>query len=186
MKFVGNGDEVFEGLVVRNNHVHHNYGKGIWLDGSHLNSLIEGNLSEHNTHAGIAHEISYKATIRNNTVRGGEGAAIIIINSTDVEVHHNTIEDNESGIYGIDDTRGSGPLGPWALKNLWVHDNTITLPSGVNGMWGQNDSTYTSKNNRFDHNTYNAHPDKPFWWKGRNVSWDEWQADGQDPNGSFN
>ena len=44
------------------------------------------------------------------------------------------LEDNWQGITGLDDHRGSGPYGPYALKNLNVHDNIIvsriTEPGG--------------------------------------------------------
>ena len=181
MKFMGS-----EGLVVRNNHVHHNWGKGIWYDGDHTGALIEGNLVEYNSNAGIEYEISFNAVIRNNTVRGGDGVGIAILNSPNVEVYNNVLDDNENGIYGIDANRGSGPFGARVLKDLWVHHNTIILPRGKSGIWGETSSTYTSKNNRFDHNTYTAHTNYPFWWKGGAVKWNVWQGDGQDPNGSFN
>lgn len=181
MKFMGS-----EGLVVRNNHVHHNSGKGIWYDGGHNNGLIEGNLVEYSSHAGIEYEISYNGVVRNNTVRGGGGVGISIFNSPNVEVYNNIIDDNENGIYGINGNRGTGPYGPRVLKDFWVHDNTINLPRGKSGIWGETNDTYTSNNNRFDRNTYNAHTNNPFWWKGGAVSWATWQGDGQDPNGTFN
>jgi hypothetical protein len=182
MKFISS-----EGLVVRNNYVHHNWGFGIWYDIDHNNGLIEGNLSEYNSRAGIHYEISYNGIIRNNIVRGGDSAGIVVSNAPNVEVYGNIVEDNAHGIRGIDANRGSGKYGPYTLKDLWVHDNTISLPQGNNGIWGETSSTYTSNNNRFDRNTYrNAHTNNPFWWKGQHVSWNAWQSDGQDPNGTFN
>jgi parallel beta-helix repeat protein len=181
MKFISS-----EGLVVRNNHVHHNVGFGIWYDIDHNNGLIEGNISEHNGRDGILYEISYNGTIRNNTVRGNDGAGISVANSPDVEVYNNVISDNRDGILGLDANRGTGKYGVYTLTNLWAHDNTINLPQGLNGVWGETNSTFTSKNNRFDRNTYNAHTNNPFWWNARHISWAEWQANGQDPNGTFN
>jgi len=177
-----------DGLVVRNNHVHHNHGSvGIWLDFNLTNCLIEGNLVEENGQGGILYEISYSGTIRNNTVRNNAEWGIVVSTSSDVEVHHNTVTDNHDGILGIHNDRGSSDYGLFVLKDLWVHDNTIGLPQGLNGILDtEGGQAYTSNNNRFDRNTYNAHTNNPFWWKGKHVSWDAWQADGQDPNGTFN
>jgi hypothetical protein len=57
-----------DGLIVRNNHSHHNNGPGLWTDIDNINTLYEHNLVEHNTAVGIFHEVSYEATIRHNTV----------------------------------------------------------------------------------------------------------------------
>ena len=46
-------------LVVRNNHVHHNFGPGLWADNDNVGALYEGNIVEDNDWAGIFHEISY-------------------------------------------------------------------------------------------------------------------------------
>jgi parallel beta-helix repeat protein len=176
-----------ERLVVRNNHVHHNFAIGIWLDHNNNNCVIEGNLVEDNANSGIYYEISYNGIIRNNTVRRNGGWAIVVSSSPNVEVHHNTIADNAQGIFGVQDDRiETGSHGPFLLKNLWVHDNTIGLPEGKHGIIDSTgDAAYTA-NNRFDRNHYTGHTDNPFWWKGSYISWAAWQADGQDPNGSFN
>jgi hypothetical protein len=50
----------------------------------------------------------------------------------DVEVHHNAVSNNRNGITTVYahrdnvDTLCPGPDGQHQLKNLWVHDNTIT------------------------------------------------------------
>ena len=54
---------------MRDNHVHHNEGPGLWTDIDNIHTLYEGNLVEHNANVGIFHEISYDAVIRNNIVR---------------------------------------------------------------------------------------------------------------------
>jgi parallel beta-helix repeat protein len=179
-----------DGLVIRNNHVHHNHGSiGIWLDFNLTNCLIEGNVVEDNGHGGIMYEISYGGTIRNNTVRRNSGWGIVVSTSSDVEVHHNTVTDNDHGILGIHNDRGSSDYGLFLLKDLWVHDNTVGLPQGgVTGLLDDSGGTlaYTSYNNRFDRNTYNSVPTHPFWGTQSDGSWSAWQARGRDPNGTFN
>ena len=41
-----------DGLIVRNNYVHDNYGNGLWTDGSNINIVYEGNVVEDNYGAG--------------------------------------------------------------------------------------------------------------------------------------
>jgi parallel beta-helix repeat protein len=174
-------------LVVRNNHVHDNFGHGIWLDHDQYNCVIEGNLVEDNNNTGIYYEISYNGIIRNNTVRRNSWA-IVVSSSPNVEVHHNTIADNNlGGVFAVQDNRNeAGSYGPFLLKDLWVHDNTIDLPRGKHGIVDSTGDSAYYNNNRFDRNDYNAHTNNPFWWKGDYISWAAWQADGQDPNGGFN
>lgn len=168
-------------LVVRNNWVHHNLGAGMVTDINNVNVLYEGNTVEDNGHAGIVHEISYDAVIRDNVIRRNgtdpsttwftERVGIAVVNSRNVEVYGNTLTDNAGGgVLGVQDSRISHPdndkaLGPWQLVNLSVHHNTTRLIG--NGGWGGNHvgldihpqvpdraSYYTAKNNRFFANTY--------------------------------
>jgi parallel beta-helix repeat protein len=179
-----------DGLVIRNNHVHHNHGSmGIWLDFNLRNCLIEGNLVEHNGTGGILYEISYSGTIRNNTVRNNGSWGIVVSTSSGVEVYDNTLTDNAHGILGIHNDRGSSDFGQFILKDLWVHDNTVTLPQGAfTGILDDTGGTaaYTSYNNRFDRNSYTSVPNFPFWGTQSDGSWSAWQGAGRDLNGSFN
>ncbi|WP_248929251.1 right-handed parallel beta-helix repeat-containing protein [Paenibacillus hamazuiensis] len=56
------------GARVTNNYVHDNKGTGLWADTNNIDFLFEGNYIDHNDGEGIWYEISYNATIRNNTV----------------------------------------------------------------------------------------------------------------------
>lgn len=193
-----------DGLTVRRNFSHHNAGPGLWTDINNIRTVYEENRVEDNDLSGIFHEISYAAIIRNNTAsRNGrvrpypfwvDGAGILVVGSPDVEIYGNTLVDNYQGIAALDDRRGSGPYGPWLLRNLWVHDNTITSrtqgPEG-SGRTGliqpQNDpAAFTSQNNRFDRNTYylgtNA---RYFMWMNGERTEQEWRGYGQDVNGLF-
>ncbi len=175
-------------LVVRNSFVHHNAGPGLWTDIDNVNTLYEANVVSDNMGAGIFHEISYSAIIRNNVIeRNGYydsgwlwGAGIQVAASPDTEVYGNSLKDNENGIVGIQQNRGSD----WILRNYWVHDNTIEN-SGITGLAQDisDTSIYTSRNNRFDRNTY---INQPYWqWNDTPLSsFGAWQSYGQDRNGS--
>ena len=110
-------------LVARGNWVHHNHGPGLWADFENLGMVYENNVVEDNDWAGIFHEISYAAVIRNNTVRRNGfqdprgwywRAGILIAASSDVEIYDNTVEDNANGIVGIQQRPGGRGLGPMA------------------------------------------------------------------------
>jgi hypothetical protein len=57
------------GADIRNNWIHDNRGPGIWADTNNNDFLIENNVIEANDDVAIFYEISYNATIRNNTLR---------------------------------------------------------------------------------------------------------------------
>ena len=56
-----------QNLVARGNFIHHNNGPGLWTDIDNIYVLFENNRVEDNSRAGIYHEVSYDAIIRNNT-----------------------------------------------------------------------------------------------------------------------
>src|SRR5690348_12988234 len=98
-------------LVVRNNYAHDNKGPGLWTDLENENTLYEHNHTESNQEAGILHEVSYSAVIRDNTIENdgysesGQtapwyGAGIVVAGSSDVEVYGNTILNCMNGIVG--------------------------------------------------------------------------------------
>jgi parallel beta-helix repeat protein len=182
-------------LTVRRNHVHHNDGPGLWTDIDNIYVLYEDNLIEDNARGGIFHEISWDATIRNNTLRRNgtarpypywtTGAGIEITSSANVEVYNNLLEDNWQGITALDDHRGTSPTGrgQWRLENLRVHDNTVILrahPGTGGGRSGVHDTAgtraYTS-NNTFANNSYRlpSNTIRYFFWQGERTD-AEWRA----------
>ena len=188
------------GLVVRDNYSHDNGGPGLWTDGHNEGVLYDGNRVVNNTASGIKHEASCDAVIRNNTVEGngfatGEwmAAGIRVSLSPDVEVHHNAVSNNRNGVTAVYSERSyantwcPGPNGQHQLKNLWVHDNTITMPTGQTGVVTNTaaDKVFGSWNNRFDRNTYViGNTAKPFEWKGDKTI-NDWKNSGQDPNSTW-
>jgi nitrous oxidase accessory protein NosD len=186
-------------LVVRGNHAHDNWGFGLWTDIQNWYALYENNLSEDNASAGIMHEISYDAVIRNNTARGNGfardwlvGAGILVSASANVQVYGNTVTGNKQGIVAIQQNRVvNGVDYTKNLKNLYVHDNTVTITTtlGRSGIAsGTGDAgVWNSRNNRFQHNTYYlaAAGDKPFTWQGGPASVPSWKSFGEDTDGQF-
>jgi parallel beta-helix repeat protein len=176
-----------DGITLSNNRVHDNRGRGIWCDFNCIRTVYEGNLVERNTSWGIEQEIGYAAVIRNNTLTGN-GGGVFVSTSQDVEVAGNTI----SGPYpvlGLDQTRGTGYYGALVLANLNVHDNTITPTTGSVGVLQTSgtDAAFTSRNNRFDRNTYylGASAARVFRWANGELTPTDWRARGLDLNGIF-
>ncbi len=180
-------------LVVRGNFVHHNLGPGLWTDIDNVRTLYENNRVEDNAEAGIFHEISYAAVIRNNVVRrngagavpadGVTGAGILVSVSSDVEISGNTVEDNHNGIVGIQDDRGSGDFGRYVLQNMHVHDNAVVMRRGVTGIVSRglrglvDGATFGSRGNRFAGNRYAVDGiERPFIWKRALRSVSEWRS----------
>ena len=185
-------------LTVAGNYVHHNKGPGLWTDIDNIYTLYEQNRVEDNTHQGIFHEISYDAVIRNNTLRGngygrtgyGGSPAIMVSASPNVEVYGNDITGKVNGIIAIQQSRGSGRYGPHEISNLYVHHNTVTLPTGgYSGLLQDvtDNSYFTSRNNRWQANTYNLPPtSRSFSWLGAFRTDAEWGGYGHDTQGVFN
>ena len=174
-------------LVVRGNYVHSNHGHGLWTDGVDGFTLYENNTVLNNFGSGIFHEISVAAVIRYNRVEGNAFphsiGGIKVANSADVEVHNNVVSNNDGGIVGGQDDRGS-----FLLKNLWVHDNAVSFSQGWNGIYENFGGTvlYTGHNNRFDANSYSTGgASKPMFWMDTQRSVNEWLGYGLDVNGSF-
>ena len=167
-------------LVLRDNHVHHNYGHGLWTDGHTKNALIEDNRVVANHGNGIFHELGYGPTIRNNWVegngtgqsgRGADGAGISVFSTFDAVVSGNTVKNNVHGIVGKHDERCCERSGAqWKLKNLRVTGNTVTMDEGYTGLYdlAAGDDVYSSSwNNVFADNTYTLQPSSGtfFLWK---------------------
>ena len=193
-----------DGLIVRNNYVHDNYGSGLWTDGPNINVVFEGNRVEDNDSSGISHELGYAAVIRDNVVRGNGfghpiqgdvwGAGIRIATSRDVEVYGNTVEDNNAGITATQDDRSGDQCGFGAdaeVANLYVHDNTVVQPAGIATglrLVGTDDSSYQeSKGNRWNGNTYvvgDPSGGGHFFWGESPITAVQWQGLGEDVDGS--
>ena len=182
-------------LVVRNNYSHDNHGPGLWTDGNNDKVVYEGNWTVNNYHAGIKHEISCSAVIRNNVVENNgfgasgwlDGAGILVVNSPNVEVYGNTVRNNNDGIGGINANRktGTNKVCPKELRNFNVHDNTIVMGVGHTGVVGDGSGLYSNWGNHFDRNTYSLGSNSEYYkWDG-NLTTSGWKNAGQDPNGTW-
>jgi len=173
-----------EDLVVRANYVHDNVGPGLWTDIDNVNTLYEHNNVESNTLIGIQHEISYSAVIRNNLVQYNGaviydylwGAQIMVSGSSDVEIYDNTvlIPWGGQGIGVIQDARLE-----YRTRNVYVHHNQI-IGLGRTGADENPTDLEMYDTVLFDYNTY--YETNRWFWNGE-VSFEQFQAAGQEANG---
>jgi parallel beta-helix repeat protein len=189
-------------LVVRGNYVHDNYCAGLWTDIDNINTTYEDNRVENNYAQGVFVEISYAGVIRNNTIIGNMGTGILFNSSSDQDVYGNKLAGNGVGtpdngvavhpanrgdIVIIQQNRGSGRHGEHLSKNIFVHDNTITISAGVTGATrAQGNASVFKQGNRFENNHYYVPDLSGSWWVWLQgpCKWSEWQAYGQDTAGT--
>lgn len=180
------------------NYVHDNNGNGFWTDGNNFETRYLNNRIEDNQGLGIIHEISYDAVIRNNYIANNgvltqaelDGAGIMVASSSNVDVSRNTVIGNADGIALKQHSAESGDRGEFLVGNVYIHKNVILMCQGETGAIqtvGDDGYIFTSRNNRFDHNTYLVGTDHSLWWRWLNdfQDWDHWVGFDQDVHGTF-
>jgi hypothetical protein len=192
-----------DGLIVRDNYAHHNYGPGLWTDINNVNCLYQNNISSDNWRSGIYHEISYACEFDGNTLErnGGDtqwgnlltNCGIEILSSPNADIHDNIVTDNHHGICIRDDERDTGNQGSLDVVNTVVTSNTITqASSGTGGLTGFQDGEgngYDGDGNVFTLNIYclSGSDTAFFSWDGSDtLTQAQWQATGNDTAGDFN
>jgi hypothetical protein len=187
------------GMIVRGNTVHDNYGAGLWWDGFHTNARIYDNVIYDNLNWGIMWELSYGgAKIHHNTLTGnGNGGenewfnnVQLLISCSDgrsdgIEIYQNTIDGAAYPLALINHSAH-----PIRTQQIYVHDNTMTLRStssrvGAAAFHGLTELFSASANNRFEDNTYRVpDPSVAYWaWDGKTLTWSQWRRYGHDDNG---
>jgi parallel beta-helix repeat protein len=196
-KFSGGTD----GMIVRGNEVHDNYGSGLWWDGFNRNAQVYGNVIRDNRNWGIFWELSYGgAKIHDNTLTGngiGDGTANwynnvqLLVSCSDggvgrIEIYDNTID---GAAYPLGLINHSNH--PLRTAGVYVHHNRMTLRSsgdevGAVAFDGLTELFSAAANNRFDSNTYLVtDPGGTYWaWDGQMLTWSQWQALGHDQYGA--
>lgn len=192
-------------VLFRGNLVHDNRGPGLWCDGDCRSVLYENNIVERNYEAGIYHEISFNAIIRNNVLRhngmGSDGwfwgDDIIISASEGVQIYgnHLTVTSGRCAIMLIDQGRRDGGR-LYRTRDNDIHDNDMLFegPPCAGGVSDvkpddENFSIISSGNNRFDRNVYRVpHASDAYrfvWGHDEELDWDALRRAGLEPNGQL-
>jgi hypothetical protein len=189
-----------DGMIVRGNEVHDNYGAGLWWDSFHSNARVYNNVIYDNRNWGILWEASYGGVrIHHNVLKGnGNGGENPWLNNVQLLI---SCSDGTGGGIHIYRNTIDGAAYPLALINhdqhptrtqqVYVHDNTLRLRStssrvGAVAFNGLTELFSATAGNRFEDNAYRV-PDAraEYWgWNGEILSWSQWRALGHDDTGS--
>jgi hypothetical protein len=191
-----------ERQTITHNDVHDNHGPGLWSDGGAIHTEYSANRITANLGAGIQHEISYDATIRDNEISGNGrrnkgwawDAGIQIQSSGGtglIEITGNVVRDNANGIMLIDSGDRAGetpaPHGRHIVRNVWVHRNQVTMSAGqrTGAVRDTADTSIFGGHNRFEANSYYlpSHADPQFAWNDADLDWGQWRDLGHDADG---
>ena len=169
-EYAGIAHEVSHDVIIRNNDVRYNgINNDIWLWGSQI--LIH---------------VSDGAEVLNNTIfiheNGGNGIGVMNYNRSDHGggwlgmnnyIHHNEI--THLGLYGIHGIVDDGEVG---TEYFFDGDNDGTADWGCRA---------DEANNLFDYNTYhhNGIPEKFEFCETWHLTWEQFRAEGQEPNGTM-
>jgi hypothetical protein len=181
-----------DGMIVRRNEVHHNYGSGLWFDGFNKNAQIYDNVIHDNYRWGIFWEISYGgAKIHHNTLTGngiGDGtsnafnAQLVVANSDGtsggIEIYNNAIDGAAYPLSLIDLSSRST-----RTRYVWVHDNVMILRASTARVGAFGSALFDAgAHNRFDRNTYRVPSTTgKYWsWNSQTLAWAQWQGVGHD------
>ena len=182
-----------KGLVVRDNFSHNNKGPGLWTDIENHDALYEHNRTTANQEAGILHEISYHAVIRDNTIEKDgfdgpgkdspwHGGGLVITGSANVEVYGNTVTDCMNGIVGLQPDRKNASGDAYSLRDLYVHNNVITqdtgTAAGILASRAFGNAVFASWGNRFSDNTFHLanSQGKYFEWNNASETFAMWRG----------
>ncbi len=192
-------------VVFRRNFVHHNVGPGIWCDIDCRNVLYEENTVEDNHYAGIFHEISFDAVIRNNTARRNShgyrvwfwGAEILVAGSESVTAFGNKLEVSAGGcgIVLIDQNRKNDNGRIYKTRGNRIYDNvtdfkTSPCAGGTSDVapHEENYGIISSGGNSFDSNRYTigsqSEPAR-FVWERDVLDWNGFRSRGLERQGSL-
>ncbi|GAB4521138.1 MAG: hypothetical protein OHK0046_32160 [Anaerolineae bacterium] len=198
------------GSTIRNNYIHSNLGKGLWLDidnGFYAANVIERNICYNNESVGLYLELSWDCIVRDNWSGynavndwdgGLYGAQIYIANSSDVDAYNNTVVIPAGGGNGItirQSDRGFSPNNglEWLCNNNEFRDNRVVHLGTVNHRNGgrafyKETQFHLAGNNRFRGNDYYVQSASSLLWKWQAVdhNFTTWQNSfGQDVGGTI-
>ena len=183
-------------LLVESNYVHNNNGPGLWTDFDNIGTVYESNVVVNNLGAGILHEISYNASIVDNTlVNNGNtslglfwNSQILLANSSWVDIESNTLSvpAGGEGIGLVNEPRGAGAYGAWLAANNSIHHNKV-IYTGLAGLSGIVDylGGGTAVGNEFDYDQYVLYAGGATHWMWfKDMTWPQLQGSLQETHGT--
>ena len=188
------------GVVIRGNDIHDNLGAAIHMDTNNYTTLIDNNTVTDNWD-GIAVEVSYSATVRNNRLlRNGYNypsgttwlyqGQLLSSTSQNVEAYCNTAEVSAEGGNGMSTIAQQRSSTENNLStNNYYHHNTVTFDGNsgfMGGAYAPVSELAYFVNNRFDYNSYHfpSLSRKALAWSATWHDFPGFQADSQETHGT--
>ncbi|MFG1812672.1 right-handed parallel beta-helix repeat-containing protein [Kribbella sp. NPDC049174] len=182
---------------VSGNDIVANRGIGMWSDIAEYDRRITGNRIRDNAADGIRYEISYQAVIEQNVVEsngfgtgrgsGGslwDGGGINVNTSSGVQVRGNLVKGNRNGISIQSRTRGDGPRGTYVLAEVVIEGNLVVMDDATasTGVVENKGSPTKAGAVTFRRNSYqiDGKAADRFAFRGKTMTWNEWQQAGFD------
>ncbi|WP_433167872.1 right-handed parallel beta-helix repeat-containing protein [Kribbella sp. CA-247076] len=188
---------------VSGNDIVANRGIGMWSDIAEYDRRITGNRIRQNAADGIRYEISYQAVIEQNVVEGNgfgtrrgsggslwDGGGINVNTSAGVQVRGNLVKGNRNGISIQSRTRGDGPRGTYLLADVVIEGNLVVMDDATasTGVVENKGSPTKPGAVTFRRNSYQiaGDPQNRFAYRGKTLTWPEWQQAGFDQDSTTN
>ncbi len=180
---------------VSGNDIVANKGIGMWSDIAEYDRRITGNRIRDNAADGIRYEISYQAVIEQNVVEGNgygtgrgsggslwDGGGINVNTSAGVQVRGNLVKANRNGISIQSRTRGDGPRGAYVLADVVIEGNLVVMDDATasTGVVENKGSPTQAGAVTFRRNSYQVDGKTRFAYRGKTMTWNEWQQAGFD------
>jgi parallel beta-helix repeat protein len=117
-----------------------NRGKGVWLDESVYDITLTGCRVARNTDHGVSLELSAKAVVADNVIRGNGGDGLRVNDTGDVRIWNNTFTGNGRAVHLVQDERRAtdlstpghdprqklpDPTVPWLVEKITMSDNVL-------------------------------------------------------------
>ncbi len=198
------------GLIMTNTISHHNIGHGGWDDVGSQFMTVQGNHFYTNEGAGYSHEIGCDINFSGNELdHNGNSlknanmatAALLFNDSNNGTISGNTLHDNTNGAINLffqathaamlsNPCLGAANDGDTSnsMKNNTVQGNSfyVCATSASVGYTDSDLSKASARNNVFLSNTYHmGNTTGAFWTNPFAETWSQWQADGEDVQGSL-
>ncbi len=123
-----------------------NRGTGLWFDVSNYNMRLVNNRILNNSGHGIFLEISERAVVADNLIRGNDGSGVLVDNTGHVRIWNNTVMGTGRPINVVQDSRRASamsfpgydyrrptpdPTVPWVTRVIRVSNNVISGPTSA-------------------------------------------------------
>ena len=124
-----------DGVTIKDNYIHHNWGPGAWADTNNANTTYTGNTITDNDNAAIIEEISYNFSITDNYFarNGWAGLGNAAFPSPAIYVSESGSDRTFGGVPGCPETSCSGQ--PSYRSESVISGNTMTDNGGGVFLW---------------------------------------------------